>query len=170
MDRSSLAILVCALALLGAALLSVPFASSLEPSARANASRPHLPIANLSRGQYKLFRNIVGAVGGSAFLVYRPVEGSIKVWRIPTYNHYYVMPDMRWGRYGALCKNFGLDSAHTTFRCLEPESKNSNENEWLQRECVWDLSGRNLGTHTEDMVAIVGEEDEHYFVIGTSRK
>ena len=169
MDRSSLAVLVCSISLLGVVLVSVPFASSLQPNARANALRPHLPIGNLVPGQFNIIQNGAGRGSGSAFFVYRPLDGLVKVWRIPTYDRMYVMPDLKWGRYGALCRQFGLDKDGYVFRCLDVESEDANVTEWLARECIWDLSGRNLGTHTQDMDEMKGEQDSRYFIVGPPR-
>ncbi|WP_428634507.1 hypothetical protein [Sedimenticola sp.] len=152
------------LALIGLGFTSIPFIGSMKVNAHALANRPHYRIDDLMPGDYKILPDRPGSRRGMALLFYRSSESSVSVWGLPVYEDKFLLPDYSWWRWGHLCEDFRLDLERSLFRCFD---QSIEDYERGQQEWRWDLSGKNLGVQTEDLIAIPGDTTRKYFLQGT---
>jgi hypothetical protein len=166
MKRKILTFITALFGISGFVMASVPFVASLNISERELANRPHIPIDHIGIGESGLI-TFEGKPYFMTFMVYRSLNGEVRVWRIPMHKGKVLLPDIRWGRWGMLCNDFSLDKEKNVFRCFDDELQ---QHGWVTNEMLWDLNGKNLGTYTEDMILAKGTHYKKYFIVGVEPK
>ena len=94
----------------------------------------------------------------------RKSESDVRTWRIPMLRGKYVMLDITWGRLGYLCDGFGYIDG--IIQCLDTPGLMNYR--WGLNEFRWDKDGNNLGSWTQEFIAVEGEVTAIYFIIGRS--
>jgi hypothetical protein len=101
-------------------ITSVPFVASLNVSERALANRPLIPVDHIGTGNAGLITAEKSSFS-MTFMVYRSLDGEVRVWNMPTHKGKVILPNIRWGRWAMLCEEFTLDKEKNVFRCLDEE-------------------------------------------------
>lgn len=148
-NRQALRYAVIGMMLLSIVLISIPFVSSMRPSARADAVGSPVDISGQESGTVQEYVTS----WGRAFVV-RQSDSELHVFHIWTNGSTYMLPDEKWYRAFIPCEDFGVDPAQglateaSVFRC-----RSSSWGDYWEAEFVWTLDGRSLGKNTEDMPA-----------------
>ncbi|MEM7016675.1 MAG: hypothetical protein AAF512_04955 [Pseudomonadota bacterium] len=172
--RKILTIALAGIALLTLFLAAIPFTQSMWPTERAEAALPQVKVSNINPGEYSVLPYTARNVGFHDWtlkvFVYRKLDGTYNVWRVPTKYDSVGMPDLHWWRPMLECKNFGpteVDGAvdeTMPIKCHDEEYSDFWGTEWQ-----WTIDGKNLGEMVEDMDFIPGSvEGEFYVFQGSS--
>jgi hypothetical protein len=97
--------------------------------------------------------------------VYRKLDGTLKVWRVPTKNDSVGMPDLHWWRPMLECENFGPTKVNgmvdetLPIKCHDKETSEFWGTEWQ-----WTIEGENMGKRVEDMDFVSGSVEGEFYV------
>ena len=136
----------------GLLFVAKPFVWSLNPSANAGATLPHIDISDLEPGEYRYHNSEGRGWLEVSWLIIRNYSGEIYVYAVPRHKGKYFMPDITWFRWGGLCDEFapevvnGKLKENGVSRCYD-----EGIGEWASGEWRWSLDGKNLGNYTSDM-------------------
>ena len=165
--RNILTISVAVFLVVGIIAAGIPFIKSMNPSASAGASLPHIDISGLKDGSYIFREDPVKGYFNGKFLIIRDHSSKIHVFTIPVIDKRVMLPDITWWKYGGACESFrpelknGSIKKDGMIQCHDGSISEFWENEWR-----WNYEGRNLGKYTQDMLIpkykIIGD----YLIIG----
>lgn len=95
--KSFLAAAVTGLMVIGFGALSIPFASALNPNAKALANLPSVPVPILPRNSFAYVDGLFGAKPWQYRILFvRRSNGHLDAWRVPLVNGRSMMPDPGW--------------------------------------------------------------------------
>ena len=146
--------------IIGVVATSIPFFSSMNPSARAEAEKEAWntpPMPNMSNGEV-IIRQIAESNRreypnggwspdfGKRDLLIRDYIGDFYSYRLPTWEGAVVMPRIFWQQWEGMCKSFGpklengmLIPEETIIQCQDP-----GEGNWSPSEARWSIDGKSL--------------------------
>lgn len=160
MSRKSLLVITTSIFIcIGVIYLSIVFASSLRPSARAEANRPHFNISELEIGT---FQNL--NTESDRYLVIKDYDSTLHVYWLPFRNDKVYLPDEMWFRAYYPCSNFGPEMNEE--RKIKKDGRIiCHDTENFLPEHSWTYRGHNLGKYTEDMAPAKFRIDQSFLVI-----
>lgn len=181
--RKALLITVAVLCLLGLSVFMIALFSTLSPSGngKVEGQLPRIDVSNLLPGHYSIYRVPELAYTTmnfeNQFMVYRKLNGELRVWQVPTDNGKVGMPDLYWWRPFYRCENFGptmingLVDESQPMRCHDQKLPSEAWGERWQ----WDLNGNALKVadqgklRVDDMLTMGGSVEGKYFVFMMDR-
>lgn len=169
--RKALTMLTLATAVVGIAMLLVPFGLSLFPNDRAYAALPRFDISDILPGTYKLatLPKAPETFNGFKQSVYfiKTQNGDLRAWVVYAKNGEIGMPDYHWWQTYYTCREFGPDlkdgviDENSLIRCHDKDPSPGFTDHWR-----WKLDGKAISQYIDDMQPAGGEVEGHYFVLG----
>ena len=144
----------------GIVLASIPFTSSLSPSAKARADRPQYDISSIQIGDFSLKKINGGDAWDSYVLIIRDWNNQISVHLVPSKNNKIMMPDHHWGKpFGHYCTNFGpdIDSDNKLLKGGYIRCHDKDVPEWMEPVWVWSYTGKSNNINVKDMYTVEHE-------------
>ena len=154
-SRRVLSVSLAALIVAGIAFASVPFLNSFRLPVGAGEKFPRVDLSELGSGTYVWAHSIYQQSGIPDILVLQDFDNQIRVFRMPIMDGKYMMPDLRWDRWGGACESFGPDGVEGrlaqdgVIRCHDPGLYEYQEAEWR-----WTYSGTKIGRWTADLLQL----------------
>ncbi|WP_152452538.1 hypothetical protein [Microbulbifer sp. THAF38] len=171
-QKKSLLILVSTTLLIGVVFSMVPFFSSLQPNAKAEAALFKLDISKINNGEFIIFDhpNYGDSIRGYKWsvMIYKSHSGSITAFDIPRKGKATGLPDMYWWRPAWPCFNFGPTFSGSKVDESMPIKCHDNREEldyWLP-QVEWDLSGKTIKGGMDNMLPTLGTVEGKHFVFG----
>jgi hypothetical protein len=163
---------VCSLLFIGFVGALTPFVLSLSPNAKANAALKRIDISQIQPGKpilteaYSEYENGYNDYNWS-LLIYKKYSGELNVWHIPTKGKVVGMPDIWWHRPYFECSQFGPTFVNGKVDENKPiKCHYSNQTDGWFMQLEWDIDGKVIKGHTNDMHKAIGTIEGKYFVLG----
>ncbi len=167
MKRKILTILTLTTALVAGIALTIPFVSSLSPSANAGSTLQHINISQLEAGDYLIEDDLSKGHFRARYLIIRDYKSNYRIFSIPVRDDRFLLPDVRWWRWGGLCSDFRPEIQKSkiipegVIKCHDQKFLNDPNPEWR-----WAYDGRNLGNYTENMFSVTHKVEGPYLIVG----
>ncbi len=146
MRKKILTTLMAIILLSGLYFSSIPFTSSLKPSAKAKSDRVHIDISKIECGAYAFEKFYRDNAWNFKVLILKEENCSLHVYLIPTKENKVIMPERFWGHGSGFCSDFSptVDANNKLLAQGEIICKDKILEQLYISDLKWSYSGKSL--------------------------